>query len=227
MTMTALELSFQFPIKREGASPVVGAAASVAAGVSAGAAESLGAGSADSDTAGTGAGASSVLLFEFPITITPTRRIPTRTTKRTFDDEPLLGEAFGALAGFAAAARGAFGAGVVETFTREPPESGTGGITTLDAEDFLAADFLAADFFTAFFAVFLTAFLAALFLTADFFAVFFLAAVFFTADFFAVFFAALFFAGDFLTVFLAADFLTADFFAAVFFFTATWISLSY
>jgi hypothetical protein len=39
MTMTALELSFQFPIKREGASPVVGAAASVAAGVSAGAAE--------------------------------------------------------------------------------------------------------------------------------------------------------------------------------------------
>jgi hypothetical protein len=26
---------------------------------------------------------------------------------------------------------------------------------------------------------------------------------------------------------LAADFLTADFFAAVFFFTATWISLSY
>jgi hypothetical protein len=222
MTMTALELSFQFPIKREGASPVVGAAASVAAGVSAGAAESLGAGSADSDTAGTGAGASSVLLFEFPITITPTRRIPTRTTKRTFDNEPLLGEAFGALAGFAAAARGAFGAGVVETFTREPPESGTGGITTLDAEDFLAADF-----FTAFFAVFLTVFLAALFLTADFFAVFFLAALFFTADFFAVFFAALFFAGDFLTVFLAADFLTADFFAAVFFFTATWISLSY
>ena len=147
------------------------------------------------------------MLFEFPITITPTRRIPTRTTKRTFDDEPLLSEAFGALAGFAAAARGAFGAGVVETFTREPSESGTGGITTLDAEDFLAADF-----FTAFFAVFLTVFLAALFLT---------------ADFFAVFFAALFFAGDFLTVFLAADFLTADFFAAVFFFTATWISLSY
>jgi len=163
------------------------------------------------------------LLFDFPITIPPTRRIPIRTTKRTFEDEPLLGAAFGALFSFAAdAATDALGAGAVEALEREPPESGTGGITTLDAEDFLAADF-----FTAFFAVFLTVFLAALFLTADFFAVFFLAAVFFTADFFAVFFAALFFAGDFLTVFLAADFLTADFFAAVFFFTATWISLSY
>jgi hypothetical protein len=221
MTITAFELSFQFPINRDGASPVVGAA-SVAAGVSAGAgasvAASLGAGSADCVTAGTGAGASSFSFLELPITMTPTRRIPTRTAKRTLEDEPLLDEVVGALAGFAAdATRGALGAGVVETFTREVPVRGTGGMTTLDAEDFLAEDFL-----TLFLAVFFAAFLTVAFLAV----VFFFAAVFFTT-----LFAVDFFAADFLTVFFAADFFAGDFFAVflavVFFFTATWISLSH
>jgi hypothetical protein len=125
---------------------------------------------------------------------------------------------FEAAAGLAPAAevRGAAGDGVVETFTRDPPTDGTGGMTTCDAI-FLRA----ADFFTVFFAV---DFLAVDFLT-TFFAVFFFTTAFFTALFGALFLAALFLAGDFLAaLFLAVDFFGAAFFAADFFFTATVIS---
>jgi hypothetical protein len=222
MTMTDFELSFQFPIKRDGASPVV-LVASVTAGVSSGAADSVASGAADS--VGSGA-AISLSLFELVITIAPTTKIPSRTAKRAFDDDLL----FGLVAGFeeatglaiAAEVRGAAGAGVVETFTRDLPTDGTGGITTFDAI-FLRA----ADFFTVFFAVD--------FLAVDFLATFFFTTAFFTALLGALFFAALFFAGDFLAAlflavdffdaaFFAADFFGAAFFAADFFFTATVIS---
>jgi hypothetical protein len=222
ITITDFELSFQFPIKREGASPVVaaGAADSVASMVVSGVAVASGV----SVTAGTGAGASSPSLFDPEITNAPIRRIPTSTAKRTFDELWLLAADLGAGADLAAAGRGVAGAGVVETFTREEPVEepidGTGGITTWDA-----ALLRAADFFTVFF-------FADVFFTADFLTTFF-AAVFFTADFF---FAAVFLAGDFFTAFLTADFLAVDFFAvdffgaaflaADFFFTATVISLS-
>ena len=158
---------------------------------------------------------SSLSLLEFVITIAPTRRIPSNTAKRTFADDLLLPPVAGfeAAAGLALAAevRGAAGDGVVETFTRDPPIDGTGGMTTCDAI-FLRA----ADFFTVFFAVdFL----------ATFFAVFFFTTAFFTALFGALFFAALFLAGDFLAaLFLAVDFFGAAFLAADFFFTATVIS---
>ena len=216
MTMTDFELSFQFPMKRDGASPVV-LVASVTAGVSSGAAGSVASGAADSVASGA---ATSLSLFELVITIAPTTKIPSRTAKRAFDDDLL----FGLVAGFeeatglalAAEVRGAAGAGVVETFTRDLPTEGTGGITTFDAI-FLRA----ADFFTVFFAV---DFLAVDFL-ATFFAVFFFTTAFFTALFGALFFAALFLAGDFLAaLFLAVDFFGAAFFAADFFFTATVIS---
>jgi hypothetical protein len=206
MTMTDFELSFQFPMKRDGASPVV-FAGSVTAGVSSGA--------ADSAAAGVSGVMSSLSLLEFVITIAPTRRIPSNTAKRTLADDLLLPPVAGfeAAAGLALAAevRGAAGDGVVETFTRDPPTDGTGGMTTCDAI-FLRA----ADFFTVFFAVdFL----------ATFFAVFFFTTAFFTALFGALFFAALFLAGDFLAaLFLAVDFFGAAFFAADFFFTATVIS---
>ena len=206
MTMTDFELSFQFPMKRDGASPVV-FAGSVTAGVSSGAAESV--------AAGVSGVMSSLSLLEFVITIAPTRRIPSNTAKRTFADDLLLPPVAGfeAAAGLALAAevRGAAGDGVVETFTRDPPTDGTGGMTTCDAI-FLRA----ADFFTVFFAVdFL----------ATFFAVFFFTTAFFTALFGALFFAALFLAGDFLAaLFLAVDFFGAAFLAADFFFTATVIS---
>ena len=206
MTMTDFELSFQFPMKRDGASPVV-FAGSVTAGVSSGAADSV--------AAGVSGVMSSLSLLEFVITIAPTRRIPSNTAKRTFADDLLLPPVAGfeAAAGLALAAevRGAAGDGVVETFTRDPPTDGTGGMTTCDAI-FLRA----ADFFTVFFAVdFL----------ATFFAVFFFTTAFFTALFGALFFAALFLAGDFLAaLFLAVDFFGAAFFAADFFFTATVIS---
>jgi hypothetical protein len=148
------------------------------------------------------------------ITIAPTTRIPSSTAKRAFDDDLLLAlvAGFGAVAGLALAAevRGAAGDGVVETFTRDPPTDGTGGMTTCDAI-FLRA----ADFFTVFFAVdFL----------ATFFADFFFTTAFLTALLGALFFAALFLAGDFFAVFLAVDFFGAAFFAADFFFTATVIS---
>jgi hypothetical protein len=211
MTMTDFELSFQFPMKRDGASPVV-LAGSVIAGVSSGATDSVTSGAADSVATGA---MSSLSLLEFVITIAPTRRIPSNTAKRTFADDLLLPPVAGfeAAAGLALAAevRGAVGDGVVETFTRDPPTNGTGGMTTCDAI-FLRA----ADFFTVFFAVdFL----------ATFFAVFFFTTAFFTALFGALFFAALFLAGDFLAaLFLAVDFFGAAFFAADFFFTATVIS---
>jgi hypothetical protein len=206
MTMTDFELSFQFPMKRDGASPVV-FVGSVTAGVSSGAADSV--------AAGVSGVMSSLSLLEFVITIAPTRRIPSNTAKRTFADDLLLPPVAGfeAVAGLALAAevRGAAGDGVVETFTRDPPTDGTGGMTTCDAI-FLRA----ADFFTVFFAVdFL----------ATFFAVFFFTTAFFTALFGALFFAALFLAGDFLAaLFLAVDFFGAAFLAADFFFTATVIS---
>ena len=222
MTMTDFELSFQFPMKRDGASPVV-LAGSVTTGVSSGAADSVTAGvssgAADSVAAGVSVAISSPSLSELEITIAPTRRIPSRTAKRAFDDDLLLElvAGFEAAAGLALAAevRGAAGDGVVETFTRDPPTDGTGGMTTCDAI-FLRA----ADFFTVFFAV---DFLAVDFL-ATFFAVFFFTTAFLTALLGALFFAALFLAGDFFAVFLAVDFFGAAFFAADFFFTATVIS---
>jgi hypothetical protein len=154
---------------------------------------------------------SSLSLLELVITIAPTRRIPSSTAKRTFADDLLLAPFAGfeeaACLALAAEVRGAAGGGVVETFTRDPPTDGTGGITTCDAI-FLRA----ADFFTVFFAV-------------DFLATFFFTTAFFTALFGALFFAALFLAGDFLAaLFLAVDFFGAAFFAADFFFTATVIS---
>jgi hypothetical protein len=154
---------------------------------------------------------SSLSLLELVITIAPTRRIPSSTAKRTFADDLLLAPVAGfeeaACLALAAEVRGAAGGGVVETFTRDPPTDGTGGITTCDAI-FLRA----ADFFTVFFAV-------------DFLATFFFTTAFFTALFGALFFAALFLAGDFLAaLFLAVDFFGAAFFAADFFFTATVIS---
>ena len=222
MTMTDFELSFQFPMKRDGASPVV-LAGSVTTGVSSGAADSVTAGvssgAADSVAAGVSVAISSLSLLELVITNAPTRRIPSRTAKRAFDDDLLLElvAGFEAAAGLALAAevRGAAGDGVVETFTRDPPTDGTGGMTTCDAI-FLRA----ADFFTVFFAV---DFLAVDFL-ATFFAVFFFTTAFLTALLGALFFAALFLAGDFFAVFLAVDFFGAAFFAADFFFTATVIS---
>jgi len=217
--MTDFELSFQFPMKRDGASPVV-LVASVTAGVSAGAADSVTSGAADSVATGASGAISSLSLFELVITIAPTRRIPSSTAKRTFDDDLLLPPVAGfeAAVGLALAAevRGAAGDGVVETFTRDPPTDGTGGITTCDAI-FLRA----VDFFTVFFAV---DFFAVDFL-ATFFTVFFFTTAFLTALFGALFFAALFLAGDFLAaLFLAVDFFGAAFFAADFFFTATVIS---
>jgi len=224
MTMTDFELSFQFPIKRDGASPVV-LVASVTAGVSSGAADSVASGaSGAADSVASGA-AISLSLFELVITTAPTKRIPSSTANRTFADDLLLAPVAGVeeAAGLALIeeVRGAAGDGVVETFTRDLPTDGTGGITTFDATFlraadfftvFLAVDFLAADFLATFF--FTTAFFAAL-----------LGALFFTALLGALFFTALFLAGDFLAaLFLAADFLGAAFLAADFFFTATVIS---
>ena len=190
--MTDLALSFQFPIKRDGASPVVTAAASVAEAVASGVADAL--------AAGVGA-ASSVFFFEFEITIPPSSTTPTRTSKRTLLEDPCLGAADGFDVALAATGR-EDDVGVVETLTRDPPVVGTGGITTFEDVDFFAADFLTA---------FLVVFFAAAFLT-TFLAVVFFAAVFFTGDFFAVFLAVDFF---------AVDFLGAAFLAALFFFTAT------
>ena len=222
MTMTDFELSFQFPMKRDGASPVV-LAGSVTTGVSSGAADSVTAGvssgAADSVAAGVSVAISSLSLLELVITNAPTRRIPSRTAKRAFDDDLLFGlvAGFEAAAGLALAAevRGAAGDGVVETFTRDPPIDGTGGMTTCDAIFLRAADF---------FAVFLAVDFFAVDFLATFFAVFFFTTAFFTALFGALFFAALFLAGDFFAVFLAVDFFGAAFFAADFFFTATVIS---
>ena len=204
--MTDLELSFQFPIKRDGASPVVAPpVASVAAAVASGVACA----EIDGSTAGA---ASSFPLPEFEITIAPSATTPTSTNKRTLLEDPCLGAADGFDVAFAATGRDDE-VGVVETLTRDPPVVGTGGITTFEDVDFLAADFLTAFLVVFFAADFLTTFFAVVFLAA----VFFFAAVFFTGDFFAAFLAVDFFAVDFLTV----DFLGAAFLAALFFFTAT------
>ena len=215
MTMTDFELSFQFPIKRDGASPVV-LVASVTAGVSSGAADSVASGaSGAADSVASGA-AISLSLFELVITTAPTKRIPSSTANRTFADDLLLAPVAGVeeAAGLALIeeVRGAAGDGVVETFTRDLPTDGTGGITTFDATFLRAADFF-------------TVFLAVDFLAADFLATFFFTTAFFAALLGALFFTALFLAGDFLAaLFLAADFLGAAFLAADFFFTATVIS---
>jgi hypothetical protein len=220
MTITDLELSFQFPIKRVGASPVVLAGTAVA-GVSSTIAGSETSGAADSVATGAGVDASSLSLPEFVTIIAPITRIPSRTAKRTFDEELLLaGFEDGAALLAAAEVRGAAGAGVVETLTRAPPIAGTGGITTCDATFLRAADFFTAFFAVDFFAVvFLATFFAALFFTTAFLAVFFaatfLVVLFLALDFFTTFFAALF---------LAVVFFGAAFFAADFFFTATVIS---
>ena len=191
--MTALELSFQFPIKRDGASPVVAAAAVV---VASGVADAESDGIADALAAGVAA-ESSEFFFEFEITIPPRRTTPTSTNKRTLLEDPCLGASDGFGVAFAATGRDA-ATGVVETLTRDPPVVGTGGITTIEVVDFFAADFLTA-----------------------FFATFFAGAFFFAAVFFTTFLAAVFLAGDFLAAFFAVDFLGAAFFAALFFFTAT------
>jgi hypothetical protein len=213
MTITDLELSFQFPIKRVGASPVVSAGTAVA-GVSSTIAGSEASGAADSVATGAGVAASSLSLPEVETMIAPTTRIPSRTAKRIFDEELLLeladGFEDGAALLAAAEVRGAAGAGVVETLTRAPPIAGTGGITTCDATVLRAADF-----FTAFFAV---VFLAVVFLATFF------AALFFTTVFLAVFLALDFFTTFFAALFLAVVFFGAAFFAADFFFTATVIS---
>jgi hypothetical protein len=223
MTITDLELSFQFPIKRVGASPVVSAGTAVA-GVSSTIAGSEVSGAADSVATGAGVDPSSLSLPEVETMIAPITRIPSRTAKRIFDEELLLEPAAGFEDGAAwvaaAEVRGAAGAGVVETLTRAPPIAGTGGITTCDAT-FLRA----ADFFTAFFAVvcFAVVFLAVVFFAVDFLATFF-AALFFTTVFLAVFLALDFFTTFFAALFLAVVFFGAAFFAADFFFTATVIS---
>jgi hypothetical protein len=205
--MTALELSFQFPIKRDGASPVVAAAAVV---VASGVADAESDGIADALAAGVAA-ESSEFFFEFEITIPPRRTTPTSTNKRTLLEDPCLGASDGFGVAFAATGRDA-ATGVVETLTRDPPVVGTGGITTFEVVDFFAADFL-----TAFFATFFAG---------AFFATFFAVAFFFAAVFFTTFLAAVFLAGDFLAAFFAVDFFAVDFlgaafFAALFFFTAT------
>jgi hypothetical protein len=195
-------------MNRVGASPVVAAGSddSVASG-------SIASGSALSVTAGAGAGASSPSLSELETRIAPRARIPRSTANRTFVDEPCFfdAELDGALVlGLAVDADPREAVGVVETFTRDEPVEGTGGITNCEELLFFAA---------VFFAVFLTTFLAEVFF-----------AVFLAGDFFAVFFAAdfltAFLAGDFFAVFFAADFFGAAFLAADFFFTATFISLS-
>jgi hypothetical protein len=218
MTITDLELSFQFPIKRVGASPVVSAGTAVA-GVSSTIAGSEVSGAADSVATGAGVDPSSLSLPEVETMIAPITRIPSRTAKRIFDEELLLEPAAGFEDGAAllaaAEVRGAAGAGVVETLTRAPPIAGTGGITTCDAT-FLRA----ADFFTAFFAVVC---FAVVFFAVDFLATFF-AALFFTTVFLAVFLALDFFTTFFAVLFLAVVFFGAAFFAADFFFTATVIS---
>ena len=146
--MVILELSFQFPIKRDGASPVVAAAAVVAAsGVAAAESDAI------ADGLAAGAAGASSLFFPFEITIAPSARTPTSTNKRTLLEDPCFGAADGLVVAFAATGR-AEELGVVVTLTRDPLVVGTGGITTLEDVDFLAADF-----FTAFLALLNSSFL--------------------------------------------------------------------
>jgi len=207
MTIVDFELSFQFPINREGASPET---ASVVVAVASGVAEAVSVGAADSLDVGVAVELSS-FLFPPEITIAPRATTPIRTANRTFEEEPWRGAAEGFAEGVGAAL--AAGAGVVEMFVRALPVVGTGGTIKVVA-DFLAADFLTAFLVTVFLratAFLATAFLAVVFFAATFLAELFLAAVFLAGDFLATDFFAAFF-----TVFLGAAFFAADFF-----FTAT------
>ena len=196
--MTDFDESFQFPIKRPGASTA--ATASVDADA-AGVASSDISGAADSDADavadGIAGAASSFSDAGREMTTTARSAIPIIATSKTRGDV----DCFGAALGFAAGA--GFGAGVVETFTadgRLTPPTGTGGITKLFTALFLRAG--------AFFAVFFTIFLAAAFFLAGAFLATFLAATFFFAGAFLA---------TFFTTFLAATF----FLAGAFFLTAT------
>jgi len=207
--MTDFDESFQFPIKRPGASTAATASvdadvAGVASSDISGAADS----DADADADGIAGAASSLSDAGREMTTTARSAIPIIATSKTRGDV----DCFGAALGFAAGA--GFGAGVVETFTadgRLTPPTGTGGITKLFAEvDFFAADFFTALFLRAgaFLAVFFTTFLAAAFFLAGAFLATFLAATFF-------------FAGAFLATFFTTFLAAAFFFAGAFFLTAT------
>ena len=210
MTITDFELSFQFPIKRDGASPVAAAAAVVVpSGVGDAESDAIAEGLADAVAAG-----ASSLFFPFAITIAPSATTPISTARSTFEDDPWRGAADGFAGTVVAAAGFVTGVGVVVTLTRALPVAGTGGTTTFDAADFFTDVFLVAFLVVVFFAA---AFLVAAFLTTAFFATFFFATDFLAVVFLATdFFAAVFFAGDFLAV---------AFLAVLFFFTATSFSL--
>jgi hypothetical protein len=205
ITITDFSASFQFPMKRPGASTA--ATASVVAGsVASGVASSVISGAADSVAAGAALSESDAGR---EITTIARSAIPITAAINTRGDVLC----FGAALGFAGAA-GLTGAGVVVTFTRVAlfaPPSGTGGITILLAEVDFFAVFLTALFF------FAGAFLATFFATAFFLAGAFFA-TFLAADFFfaGAFLATAFFAGAFLVTFFLATFL-----AAAFFLTAT------
>jgi hypothetical protein len=207
MTITALEESFQFPMKRVGAatSPTISPLGSdaVAEGVAAsdisGAADSVADAVAEAVADGV-ATVSGVAESEDErlITITVKSKIPAIAANKTRGEV----DCFGAEDGLTGAL---FTGGKVVTLTGVgllPPPTGTGGITKLFTdEDFFRAG--------AFLATFLTVFLAAAFLRAGAF----LAAIFLRA-------------GAFLAIFLATDFFLvgaflATFFTAAFFLTAT------
>ena len=85
MTITDLELSFQFPMKRDGASPDATSVASE----SVASADSVAIGSADASIEGSTAGAaSSESLLEFEITIAARRTTPTSTARRVLLEDP-------------------------------------------------------------------------------------------------------------------------------------------
>ncbi len=183
MTITDLAESFQFPIKRPGASTAATASPVDSEADADGVASSDISGAADSDAVADGIAGATSSLSEAGREITTTARsaMPMTAANRTRGDV----DCFGAALGFAAGA--AFGAGVVETFTEDgrlTPPTGTGGITKLFAEvDFFAADFLTELFLRAG-AFFTTYVAAAFFLAGAFLATFFttfLAAAFFLA----------------------------------------------
>jgi len=210
ITITDFAASFQFPMKRPGASTAATASAdSDAAGVAA--SDISGAADSDAEADGVAAGAASSLFDAGrEITITASSAIPRIAAINTRGEVPCLGAALG-LAGADFA-----GVGVVVTLTRDvfvDPPRGTGGITILLAE----VDFFAAAFFRA--GTFLATFLAATF----FFAGAFLAAAFLRAGAFLVIFfaAAFFFAGAFFAAFFTTFLAAVFFLTGAFFFTAT------
>ena len=213
ITITDLDESFQFPMKRPGAS-IAATASAVADCDASGVAASDISGAADSEAAGGIVGAaSSPLSAGREMTITARSAIPIIAAISTRGEVPCLGAALG----FAGA--GLTGAGVVVTFTRDAlfaPPSGTGGITILLAE----VAFLAADFFFA--GAFLATFLATAFFLATFLATaFFFAGAFLVAFFVTFLAAAFFFTGAFLATFLVTFLAAAFFLTGAFFFTAT------